>query len=297
MKVSVIMNCYNSDTYLKEAIDSIYAQTYTNWEIIFWDNQSTDNSAEIAQSYDDKLNYYFSESHTTLGEGRNNALRRANGELIAFLDCDDRWVPNKLADQVAIFNVKPAVQLVYSNYHALEQNNRRKKIVYKNENPSGNVFMSALEKYPVGILTAVIRKSVLDTLTEWFDTKLSLAEDYDFFMRIILNHDVYYSHLPLATYRVHINNLTNTNQMNFLSEEIYCYQKLIKLTTSKSMQSKLQEMINSKQIEIAFRNYLIKNRFLAFFKILSTFKSHCNLRKIMYFILRYIVVKLRRIKF
>ena len=53
--VSVIMNCYNSDRYLKEAIDSVYMQSYPNWEIIFWDNASTDRSSEIAKSYNDKL--------------------------------------------------------------------------------------------------------------------------------------------------------------------------------------------------------------------------------------------------
>jgi len=57
--VSVIMNCHNGEKYLREAIDSVYAQTYKNWEIIFWDNYSTDNSAKIAKSYNDKLKYYF----------------------------------------------------------------------------------------------------------------------------------------------------------------------------------------------------------------------------------------------
>ena len=59
--VSVIMNCYNGEKYLREAIDSIYAQTYTNWEIIFWDNASTDNSAEIAKLSDSRLKYFYGE--------------------------------------------------------------------------------------------------------------------------------------------------------------------------------------------------------------------------------------------
>ena len=52
------MNCHNSETYLKEAINSIYSQTYTDWEIIFWDNNSSDKSSKIAQSYDDKIRYF-----------------------------------------------------------------------------------------------------------------------------------------------------------------------------------------------------------------------------------------------
>ena len=57
-KVSVIINCYNSETYLREAIDSVYSQSFIDWEIVFLDNDSTDNSASIALSYDDKLKYF-----------------------------------------------------------------------------------------------------------------------------------------------------------------------------------------------------------------------------------------------
>ena len=56
--VSVIINCYNGERFLKEAIDSVYAQTFSDWEIILWDNASTDNTAEIAMSYDDRLKYF-----------------------------------------------------------------------------------------------------------------------------------------------------------------------------------------------------------------------------------------------
>ena len=102
--VSVIMNCYNGEKYLREAIDSVLAQTYTNWEIVFWDNQSTDRSAEIVRSYaDPRLKYYYAPTHTWLYEARNYAVAKANGELLAFLDVDDWWLPNKLERQVPLF--------------------------------------------------------------------------------------------------------------------------------------------------------------------------------------------------
>jgi glycosyltransferase involved in cell wall biosynthesis len=70
--VSVIMNCCNGEKYLQEAIDSVLAQTYKNWEIVFWDNQSIDDTAQIAKSYDDpRIKYHRSESFTPLGEARN----------------------------------------------------------------------------------------------------------------------------------------------------------------------------------------------------------------------------------
>ena len=65
--VSILMNCYNGEKFLREAIESVLAQTYLNWELIFWDNQSTDQSADIFNSYDDKrLKYFYASKHTLL---------------------------------------------------------------------------------------------------------------------------------------------------------------------------------------------------------------------------------------
>ena len=84
--VSIIVNCYNGEKYLQDAINSIYAQSYQNWEIIFWDNNSNDNSAEIALSCDKKLRYYKSQSTTTLGKARaqfiNNKQKYNKGRIL-----------------------------------------------------------------------------------------------------------------------------------------------------------------------------------------------------------------------
>ena len=74
--VSVIMNCYNGEKYLNSAIDSIYNQTYLDWEIIFWDNASKDKSSSIALSYDSKLKYFKSKKTLSLGKARNKALSK-----------------------------------------------------------------------------------------------------------------------------------------------------------------------------------------------------------------------------
>ena len=98
--VSIVMNCYNGEKFLREAINSIYDQTYQNWEIIFWDNASTDSSAEIALTYNDKLKYNISKSNTSLGRARALAVGEASGEYLAFLDCDDLWHGKKLERQI-----------------------------------------------------------------------------------------------------------------------------------------------------------------------------------------------------
>ena len=74
--VSILMNCFNGEKYLNEALESIMAQTYQNWELIFWDNQSTDQSANIFKSYKDpRLKYFLSPEHTDLGGGRAKAFQ------------------------------------------------------------------------------------------------------------------------------------------------------------------------------------------------------------------------------
>ncbi len=114
--VSIIMNCRNGENYLRDAIDSIFAQTYGNWEIIFFDNASTDSSGAIARNYGEKLHYFHSTQSMPLGAARNAAIGKACGELIAFLDTDDRWLPDKLAWQVAVIRDQPQVDFIYSNY-------------------------------------------------------------------------------------------------------------------------------------------------------------------------------------
>ena len=79
--VSVIMNCFNGEQYLSQAVKSVLDQDYDNFEVIFWDNQSTDNSASIFKSFNDKrLKYFYANKHTNLYEARNHAIEKSNGE-------------------------------------------------------------------------------------------------------------------------------------------------------------------------------------------------------------------------
>ena len=113
--VSIIVNCHNGEQYLAECIKSIIYQTYENWELIFWDNKSKDNSAEIFKSFKDhRFRYFISDKHTNLHEARNNALEKIKGDYIAFLDTDDWWTYNKLEKQVPFFENKE-INLVYGN--------------------------------------------------------------------------------------------------------------------------------------------------------------------------------------
>ena len=74
--ISIIVNCFNGEKYLKRALESIINQTYNNWEVVFWDNQSSDNSKKIFSEFKDKrFKYYFSKEHTSLYKARNEAIK------------------------------------------------------------------------------------------------------------------------------------------------------------------------------------------------------------------------------
>ena len=126
--VSVIMPMHNSEAYLAEAIESVIAQTHTNWELIIIDDYSTDRSCEIAKAYadrDSRISIHSCQNHTGLpGTPRNQGISYAKGEYIAFLDSDDVWLPEKLTQQLPFFeDVRTAV--VYSDYEKIDENGHR----------------------------------------------------------------------------------------------------------------------------------------------------------------------------
>ena len=113
--VSIIMNCYNGETYLQESINSVLSQTYKNWELVFWNNKSQDKSAEIFKGYEDKrFKYFYANEHSTLHKARNLAIEKSKGDFIAFLDTDDLWNKEKIEQQIRYFK-NPDVGVVFSN--------------------------------------------------------------------------------------------------------------------------------------------------------------------------------------
>jgi glycosyltransferase involved in cell wall biosynthesis len=120
--ISVIMNCFNGAAYLRESISSVRSQTYENWELVFWDNCSTDESMDIVRAVQDsRLKCFSALEHTSLGLARKLALEKATGDWVGFLDVDDLWFPEKLSEQMnAIQSERSAVGLVYSRCVILE---------------------------------------------------------------------------------------------------------------------------------------------------------------------------------
>lgn len=227
--VSVIMNCLNCEKYLKEAIDSVYAQTYKNWEIIFWDNASTDRSAENAKSYDERLRYFRGEETIPLGAARNKALEHTRGEFIAFLDCDDLWMPEKLEKQIPLFERDSKIGLVFSDAIYFSDKGRRFKLYSNKKPPSGKIFPTLLKRYFLCLGTVVLKKDALVKIKEWFDERFTVAEEVDVFMRIAYKWKCDYADEPLLMYRMHENNLSSLMSEQFPKENELILEKLLQL--------------------------------------------------------------------
>ena len=159
--VSVVINCYNGEKYLKEAIDSVYEQTYQNWEIIFWDNASTDQTAEIVKLYDNKLRYFRSKKTTVLGKARVEATKEAVGEYIAFLDSDDLWLQDKLEKQVALFvDSEKDIGFVYGRSEIIFDNDKKGGFIFKDGEvlPEGDIFAELTKENFIVFSSAMVDK-------------------------------------------------------------------------------------------------------------------------------------------
>lgn len=224
--VSVVMNCYNSARYLREAIDSVYDQTYRNWEIVFWDNASSDRSGEIAQSYDSRLRYFRGENLVKLYSARNSALEMCSGKAIAFLDCDDIWLPDKLELQIAAFNKGNA--LVYGGYEVVDDTgNPMGQIV--NSNLSGWLTNALLKKNFISIGCVLIEAALAKRYR--FNPDYDLLGDFDLWIRLSLDHPLTSVGRVVERSRCHAHNTSDTLRKSWLHERRKFYRDFLHKTS------------------------------------------------------------------
>jgi len=240
--VSVIINCFNGEKYLKDAINSVIGQTYKNWEIIFWDNQSTDKSAEIFNSYKNKrLKYFLAPVHSNiLYEARNYALEKASGEFIAFLDVDDWWMSEKLEKQIPLFE-NSEIGLVYGNCWIFFEKKNKKRIYRRKNLPSGMVLSELLNDYSIASPTYVIRKKFLENLEYKFNSNFHIIGDFDLNIRLAIKHKFDCIQSPIAFVRIHDSNESLLNRDKEISE-LKIWHKEMKENSIISSQTELKQI-------------------------------------------------------
>ena len=286
-KISIIMNCYNGDRFLLEAIQSVIKQTYKKWELIFFDNKSNDNSKKIFFSfYDKRLKYFYAKRHTSLYEARNEAIKKATGEYIAFIDTDDIWIKKKLEIQINLFK-DPKIGLVYSNFWLLKNNTGKIKKFSNFILPSGYIYNKITENYNIGIVTAIIKKKYFNKLNQKFNKKYNHIGDLDLFIRLSKLCKFFAVQEPLAYVRLHESNLSSLKISDEINELKHWKNNNNKLLSEKSI-----NFFNKRILNRDFINSKLKKKKLRCLKIffLSS-PSIINLKNILILITPNFILK------
>ena len=271
--VSVIINCLNGAKYLDKAIRSVVDQNYKNWEIIFFDNNSTDQSCLLLKRYKDTRIKYFKWKKThTLYKARNLEIKKSKGQLISFLDVDDWWVKSKLNKQVKFFLKDKSIDVIYSNVYLYYEKDKTKKIYIKKKLNEGKLTQKLINKFEIPILSTVIKRNIFDKIK--FDTRFTIIGDFDFFVRLSLTKHIFAVQEPLAYYRVHDSNLSKKKiDLNINELETWLSEKKKEKKFNKINFSKLNNFIEVLKVQ---KNFIEKNVLKLilgvirnFFKILS----------------------------
>jgi glycosyltransferase involved in cell wall biosynthesis len=220
--VSVILPTYNRATLVMEAIASVLAQTYSDYEIIIVDDGSTDNTREVLRPLIDegRINYVYQEN-AGLSAARNHGIRLAKGKYIAFLDSDDLFMPTKLEKQVVALDENPEVAFVHSGYSKFDNSGR--DLGYRDTSViSGWVYPEILLQWSVLIAVpcVLVRASILGDVNG-FDENMGWAEDLDLWRRISMCCPIMVIPEVLTKVRSHSGNISGDKTLAATAFRIY----------------------------------------------------------------------------
>lgn len=217
--VSIVMNCYDGERYLHDSLDSIFKQSYKNFELIFWDNNSKDRSKLILDKFRDKrIKYYKSDNNTKLYFARNLAIKKCSGEIITFLDVDDIWEEKKLETQVNFFKNNKDCDFIYTDYWIFEEKSKYKKKITPNKKNYSSITNSLLKNYDIGLLTIAFKANILDKYSIRFNNHYRIIGDFDFVLNLSKFCTFHCIGIPLANYRVHDESETAKNYGKMITE-------------------------------------------------------------------------------
>ncbi len=250
MSVSIITPTYNSERFIAETILSVQAQTYQDWEMIIVDDCSTDRTAEIVASFqekDSRIKYFYNSTNKGSALSRNLALQKAKGKWIAFLDSDDIWHPEKLEKQIE-FMTKNNYHFSYTNYCEIDENSKETGILITGPKVITNKLMKAY-CWP-GCLTVMYdaeKVGIMQTVD------IRINEEYALWIKIAKKHNCYLLDENLAKYRRHNNSLTSQSYFKLIKWHYMMFRKSEKRNAISSFILTLGNMIFGTYKKIFFR--------------------------------------------
>ncbi len=224
-RVSIILNIRNGAAFLREALDTVMAQTFADWELIAWDDRSSDDSASIVAEYaDPRIRYFLSPEETPLGAARDLAMRQARGEWLAFLDQDDVWLPRKLEKQMAL--AAAGVGIIYGR--AVLFDSRRGNLRdydYAHEFqplPEGDIFAQLFRHACfIAMSSAMLRRSAVEELGG-IPESIQVVPDYYLYVALARRYRARAVQEVVCRYRIHSGSMTGSreHQLRLQSEPL-----------------------------------------------------------------------------
>jgi glycosyltransferase involved in cell wall biosynthesis len=221
--VSVIMNVRNGASTLREALESVLQQSFHDWELIVWDDRSTDESAQIVAEYKDRrIRYFLSPEETSLGKARGDAIRPAAGAWLAFLDQDDIWLPRKLERQMALAD--DTTGLIYGRTVRFYPSGLERDYDQTHEFtllPEGDIFNQLFtDSCFIAMSSAVFRRAAVEAIGGIPDA-IQIVPDYWLYVAVARRYRVRAVQEVLCRYRMHSANMSQLIALQMNQEVLW----------------------------------------------------------------------------
>ncbi len=270
--VSIVIPTYNRADVLSRALDSVIAQTVHSWEIVLIDDGSTDATAELAERYERRLGDRFQyryQKNAGASAARNTGIDLSRGEFVAFLDSDDEFLPNKLERQLKLFELRPSLGMVYSDYSYVDLQGQRVASVFDTLTPQArqvphervtptmcvclrSLFDSLLRKYFVSTITGMVRRSVLNEIC--WPVGIKYAEEWLFYLQVSRACNAGFVDEPLCLHHHTAGSMSRTDKGQNVQERYrtVCAMRDMFTNVSSGQRRVMREHCSDSLIQIAY---------------------------------------------
>ena len=200
-RISVVINAYNSERFLRETIKTVLNQTFCDFELLIIDDGSQDRSLSIAQEFTDQRIVILTYQNGGIAKSRNRGLQKASGEFVAFLDHDDLWHPEKLEAQYALLAANPQAGFAYSWIDTMDENGEPIRKLSP-ANHSGNIYTKLLVKNFIHTASNPLMRTSYLQAVGGFDENIYGADDWDLFIRLAARHQALCDPFYRIQYRI-----------------------------------------------------------------------------------------------
>ncbi len=240
--VSILLNCYNAEKFISIAIESVLNQTYNNWELIIWDDGSTDKTLEVVKRFkNEKIFIYEHKENLGLGKSRIAAVKKLKGELISIIDADDFFHNNKILRQVEVFKKNKNISIC-STWTKILDNNYNLHRIFATQMSNDQL------KHRLNFINTIPHPSIMYKRKDaeevgWYSDNLEYAQDYDLTLKLVNKGDIHIIKEYLTTAFQPDNNMSKSTLLKetVLRENILISSNILK---TKNFNNKEYSLLN-----------------------------------------------------